>query len=113
MKFKKAMNVMRMLFSGWVCRKYIYDIVQKRNSTGLFPINEVLILHFPTLKNYITMQELLQVFCGFIELDRKTAGFQRSDLIYRSTTCYERRICIEHCSPCSHLSASPSCYFQS
>jgi replicative DNA helicase len=62
--------------------KYIYDIVQKRNSTGLFPINEVLDITFSNLEElYNNAGALTGVPSGFIELDRKTAGFQRSDLI--------------------------------
>ena len=73
---------MRMPFCVGFCRKYIYDIVQKRNSTGLFPINEVLDITFSNLEElYNNAGALTGVPSGFIELDRKTAGFQRSDLI--------------------------------
>ena len=47
--------------------KYIYDIVQKRNSTGLFPINEVLDITFSNLEELYNNAGALQVFSGFIE----------------------------------------------
>ncbi len=62
--------------------KYIYDIVQNRNQTGLLPISDVLDSTFSRLEElYNNAGEFTGVPSGFGELDRKTAGFQKSDLI--------------------------------
>jgi len=62
--------------------KYIYDIVQNRNQTGLVAINEVLDITFSRLEElYNRAGELTGVPSGFTDLDRKTSGFQKSDLI--------------------------------
>lgn len=62
--------------------KYIYDIVQNRNQTGLVPISDVLDTTFSRLeKLYNSAGELTGVPSGFTDLDRKTSGFQNSDLI--------------------------------
>jgi len=62
--------------------KCIYDIVQNRNSTGLVPINDVLDVTFSRLEElYNNAGSLTGVPSGFIDLDRKTSGFQKSDLI--------------------------------
>lgn len=62
--------------------KYIFDIVQNRNQTGLTPISDVLDATFSRLEQlYNSSGELTGVPSGFTELDRKTSGFQKSDLI--------------------------------
>ncbi len=62
--------------------KYIYDIVQNRNQTGLISISDVLEETFARLEDlYNHAGEFTGVPSGFIDLDRKTAGFQKSDLI--------------------------------
>ncbi|NLX77871.1 MAG: replicative DNA helicase [Clostridiaceae bacterium] len=62
--------------------KCIYDIVQNRNNTGLVPINDVLDTTFSRLEElYNNAGSLTGVPSGFTDLDRKTSGFQRSDLI--------------------------------
>ncbi len=62
--------------------KYIYDIVQNRNQTGLIAINEVLDITFSRLEElYNRAGEYTGVPSGFTDLDRKTSGFQKSDLI--------------------------------
>jgi replicative DNA helicase len=62
--------------------KYIFDIVQNRNQTGLVPIGDVLESTFKQLEMlYNSAGELTGVPSGFSDLDRKTSGFQKSDLI--------------------------------
>jgi replicative DNA helicase len=62
--------------------KYIYDIVQNRNQTGLLPISDVLDITFSHLEElYNRAGEFTGIPSGFYDLDKKTAGFQKSDLI--------------------------------
>jgi len=62
--------------------KYIYDIVQNRNQTGLLPISDVLDITFSRLEElYNRSGEYTGIPSGFYDLDKKTAGFQKSDLI--------------------------------
>jgi len=62
--------------------KYIYDIVQNRNQTGLLPISDVLDITFSHLEElYNRAGEYTGIPSGFYDLDKKTAGFQKSDLI--------------------------------
>ncbi len=62
--------------------KHIFDIVQNRNQTGLVPIGDVLDSTFSRLEMlYNNAGEFTGVPSGFNELDRKTSGFQKSDLI--------------------------------
>ena len=62
--------------------KYIYDIVQNRNQTGLLPISDVLDITFSHLEElYNRAGEYTGVPSGFYDLDKKTAGFQKSDLV--------------------------------
>lgn len=62
--------------------KYIYDIVQNRNQVGLVSISDVLETTFTRLEElYNRASELTGVPSGFVDLDRKTSGFQKSDLI--------------------------------
>ncbi len=65
-----------------VAEKKIFDIMQNKNSKGYSPIKEVLVGTFAELerlynqKGYITGVET-----GFSDLDYKTSGFHKSDLI--------------------------------
>ncbi|MBP7176383.1 MAG: replicative DNA helicase [Thermoclostridium sp.] len=62
--------------------KHIFEIVQNRNQTGLVPINDVLNSTFQRLEMlYNNAGEFTGVPSGFPELDKKTSGFQKSDLI--------------------------------
>ena len=62
--------------------KRIFEIVQNRNQSGLVHINEVIDDTFLRLeKLYNNTDEFTGVPSGFVELDRKTSGFQKSDLI--------------------------------
>ena len=62
--------------------KNIFDIVQKRSQEGFTPIKDVL------LESIQKMEELFQnkgsitgITTGFADLDRRTSGLQRSDLV--------------------------------
>ncbi|NLO38916.1 MAG: replicative DNA helicase [Ruminiclostridium sp.] len=62
--------------------KHIFEIVQNRNQTGLVAINDVLSDTFQRLEVlYNSTGEFTGVPSGFTELDKKTSGFQKSDLI--------------------------------
>lgn len=62
--------------------KSIFDISQGLNRTGLEPINSVLDKTFTTLEELCQSKgDITGVPSGFIDLDRKTSGFQNSDLI--------------------------------
>lgn len=62
--------------------KSIFDISQGLNRTGLEHINSLLEKTFNQLEDLCNNKgDLTGVPSGFIELDRKTAGFQNSDLI--------------------------------
>ena len=65
-----------------IAEKKIFDIMQNKNAKGYTPIKDVLVETFSELerlynqKGYITGVET-----GFTELDYKTSGFHKSDLI--------------------------------
>ena len=62
--------------------KSIFNISQGLNRTGLEHINTLLESTFSQLEELCTKTgDLTGVPSGFIDLDRKTAGFQKSDLI--------------------------------
>jgi replicative DNA helicase len=62
--------------------KFIFDISQDLNRSGLEPINVVLDQTFSHLEElYKQKSDLTGVPSGFHDLDRKTAGFQNSDLV--------------------------------
>ncbi len=62
--------------------KSIFDISQGLNRTGLEAINSVLDKTFSQLEELCQNKgDLTGVPSGFIDLDRKTSGFQNSDLI--------------------------------
>ncbi|MCX7774215.1 MAG: replicative DNA helicase, partial [Clostridia bacterium] len=60
----------------------IFDLSQGLTRTGLEPINSVLDKTFTQLEELCANKEdLTGVPSGFVDLDRKTSGFQNSDLI--------------------------------
>ena len=62
--------------------KSVFEISQGMNRTGLEHINSVLDTTFSHLEELCQNKgELTGVPSGFIDLDRKTSGFQNSDLI--------------------------------
>lgn len=62
--------------------KGIFDISQDLHSKGLSPIKEVLIDTFDVLEKRMESDESLTgVTSGFIDLDNKLSGFQKSDLV--------------------------------
>lgn len=62
--------------------KSIFDILQKRNVQGLYPIKDVLLDAFNRLEElYNSDGSITGVPTGFSDLDHKTSGFQNSDLI--------------------------------
>lgn len=62
--------------------KQVFDLAQGLNRTGLEPINTLLDQTFTQLEELcLNKGELTGVPSGFIDLDRKTSGFQNSDLI--------------------------------
>lgn len=65
-----------------LAEKSIFDISQGLNRTGLEPISSALDQAFTQLEElYRNKSDLTGIPSGFRDLDRKTAGFQRSDLI--------------------------------
>ena len=62
--------------------KSIFDLSQGLSRTGLEPLNTLLDTTFSKLEELCRRKgELTGVPSGFIDLDRKTTGFQKSDLI--------------------------------
>ncbi|MGI6084416.1 MAG: replicative DNA helicase [Acetivibrionales bacterium] len=62
--------------------KIVFDIAQGLNRTGLEAINSLLDKTFTQLEELcMNKGDLTGVPSGFIDLDRKTSGFQNSDLI--------------------------------
>ena len=62
--------------------KSIFDLAQGLSRTGLEPLNTLLDTTFTQLEDLCRKKgELTGVPSGFIDLDRKTTGFQKSDLI--------------------------------
>lgn len=65
-----------------IAEKGIFDISQGLNKSGLEPINSILDKTFTALEELCQNKgEITGVPSGFIDLDRKTSGFQNSDLI--------------------------------
>ncbi len=65
-----------------LAEKAVFDISQGMNRTGLEAISSVLDQTFTQLEElYRNKSDLTGIPSGFRDLDRKTAGFQRSDLI--------------------------------
>jgi replicative DNA helicase len=62
--------------------KSIFDILQRRNMLGLLHIKDILVDTFDRLERLHNAKgDTTGVPSGFVDLDRKTAGFQNSDLI--------------------------------
>lgn len=65
-----------------LAEKSIFDISQKKNREGLEPIKDVLLKTYEQIeKLYGSESTVTGITTGFIDLDAKTSGFQRSDLI--------------------------------
>lgn len=87
---KESGKIMDMCYQGTMegtdvlseAEKGIFDIAQGLNRTGLEPINSLLDKTFSKLEELsMNKGDLTGVPSGFIDLDRKTSGFQNSDLI--------------------------------
>lgn len=62
--------------------KKIFDITQKRNREGLDPIKEVLLESFARIEQMAqSKSSITGLTTGFIDLDHKTSGLQKSDLV--------------------------------
>nr|WP_074351675.1 replicative DNA helicase [Proteiniborus sp. DW1] len=62
--------------------KKIFEITQKRSSEGLDPIKEVLLESFSRIEQMaLNKSDLTGLTTGFIDLDQKTSGLQKSDLV--------------------------------
>ncbi len=62
--------------------KSIFDITQGRNREGFSPLSEVLLSSFSQIEERAANQgSLTGLTTGFIDLDNKLSGFQKSDLI--------------------------------
>ncbi len=62
--------------------KKIFDITQKRSREGLDPIKEVLFESFSRIEQMaLSNSSLTGLTTGFIDLDQKTSGLQKSDLV--------------------------------
>lgn len=62
--------------------KKIFDITQKRSREGLDPIKEVLLESFSRIEQMaLSKGNLTGLTTGFMDLDRKTSGLQKSDLV--------------------------------
>ncbi len=62
--------------------KKIFDIMQKKSQKGYSPIKDILIDSFTELQElYNNKQHITGVASGFIDLDNKTLGFHKSELI--------------------------------
>jgi len=62
--------------------KTIFDISQKQNKEGMTPIKDVLVNAYDEIERmYEHEGGLTGITTGFIDLDGKTSGFQRSDMI--------------------------------
>lgn len=65
-----------------LAEKSIFDISQKKNREGLEAIKEVLLKAYEQIEIlYGSEHALTGLTTGFMDLDAKTSGFQRSDLI--------------------------------
>ncbi|MFA7532993.1 MAG: replicative DNA helicase [Tissierellaceae bacterium] len=62
--------------------KSIFDITQGRHRDGFSPLNEVLLKSFSQIEERAANQgELTGVTTGFVDLDQKLSGLQKSDLV--------------------------------
>lgn len=62
--------------------KNIFDLMQKKESKGVHPIREILVETINRIEeSYKNKGKISGVAAGFADLDRKTSGFQPSDLV--------------------------------
>ena len=62
--------------------KTIFDVMQQRNIKNIFHIKDIIGVNFNRLEElYNSKSDITGVPSGFADLDSKTAGFQKSDLI--------------------------------
>lgn len=62
--------------------KKIFDLTQKKSQKGYSSIRDILVDSFTELEQlYNQKQHITGVASGFIDLDNKTAGFHKSDLV--------------------------------
>lgn len=62
--------------------KKIFDLTQKKSQKGYSSIRDILVDSFTELEQlYNKKQHITGVSSGFIDLDNKTAGFHKSDLV--------------------------------
>lgn len=65
-----------------LAEKSIFDISQKRSQEGFSPIKEVLLESFNKIEElYQSKGGITGLTTGFVDIDRKTSGLQKSDLI--------------------------------
>lgn len=65
-----------------MAEKNIFDISQGRSNEGFVPINQVLLEAFDNIeKRFQNKNQITGITTGFSDLDSKTSGFQKSDLI--------------------------------
>lgn len=65
-----------------LAEKSIFDITQKKSNDGFSHIKEILLLSLENIEKMASNEGLLTgLTTGFLDLDQKTSGFQRSDLI--------------------------------
>ncbi|WZL73109.1 replicative DNA helicase [Clostridiaceae bacterium 35-E11] len=65
-----------------LAEKSIFDISQKRSQEGFSPIKEVLLESFNKIEElYQNKGGITGLTTGFVDIDRKTSGLQKSDLI--------------------------------
>lgn len=62
--------------------KQVFDVAQEQNIKGLIPINHIMLNKFDSLERLAKHKgDLTGITSGFTDLDRKTNGFQSTDLI--------------------------------
>ena len=62
--------------------KAIFDITQGKHREGFSPLNEVLLSSFSQIEERAANQDALTgITTGFIDLDHKLSGLQKSDLV--------------------------------
>lgn len=65
-----------------LAERSIFDISQNRSQEGFSPIKEVLMESFNRIEElYLNKKSLTGLTTGFLDIDRKTSGLQKSDLI--------------------------------
>ena len=62
--------------------KQVFDVAQEQNIKGLIPIDHIMLNKFDSLERLAKHKgDLTGITSGFTDLDRKTNGFQSTDLI--------------------------------